>query len=517
MLRTTSLLFALILSVACGSITTDEPDGSVPDVMVLETRTLELISDTRLTLSAGAISEIEVRYSDRMGRPLADEALDIALEGTANDSSLLDLEIITDDDGEAMVTVIAGAVASTFRVRVSAEDASAVYVNVSVSDSGFGRLAVTPLYAGERNGDLGVAVLTGATCDDERVYEERTRYRALGSDATADFVGLPAGVPLAIVGRLDGTELLAAGCISVTIEPGAMAMSDVVLSDFDLRSAGAYETHLRFDISALQEPAYESLLGVGVGPETYAEILLNALEMSLEETGATNELMELRSARERGLDAIYAASIREQAAGFDVALEAMADEVRSSLGEVDIVTDLRVGETLMMATRDVRVGGVSLGMVATGFNAPVELRATIEEGGQALLIERLDIHLSAGALSRALARGAAAEAGFESVADWLSVLARCESIPSPIDSCDADCTRDACERSLETLVGELSVAYSALDESWPEVRTSGSVRLEDTSGDLVPDNLGAELDGQWGTEGPSVAVSVDGERILPPE
>lgn len=518
MLRTTSLLFVLILSAACGPITTDEPDGSVPDVMVLETRSLVLTSATRLTLSEGAISEIRVRYSDRLGQALSEETLDVALEGTANDSSLDSLEITTNDDGQGMVTVIAGAVAGTFRVRVSAEDAPAVYVNVSVSDSGFGRLTVTPLYDGDREGDLGVAVLTGATCDDERVFDERTRYRALGEETAVEFVGIPAGVPLAIVGRLDGAELLAAGCVDgVVVEPGGMETTDVSLTDFELRSAGAYETHLRFDVSALQEPAYDALLGARIGVDFYAEMLLNALEEMLVEMGLTEQLTELLAAREGGLAETYAMSIQDLAAGFDVALNAMADEVRASLTEVDIVADLRLGETVMMATRDVRVADESLGMVATGFNAPIELRASVEEGGQSLLVERLNIHLSAGALSRALARRSAVEAGFESVVSWVSALARCESFPSPIDLCDADCARAACERSIAVLVDELDVSYSALDESWAEVRTAGSVLLEDTTGDLVADSVLADLEGQWGTEGPSVAVSVDGERLLPPE
>ncbi|MFK8003048.1 MAG: hypothetical protein AB8H86_25995 [Polyangiales bacterium] len=518
MLRITSLLFVLVLSAACGNISTDEPDGSVPDVMVLETRSLQLLSATRLTLSEGAISEIRVRYSDRLGRVLPGETLNIALDGTANDSSLDNLEITTDEDGEGMVTVIAGAVAGTFRVRVSAEDASAVYVTVSVSDSGFGRLTVTPLYEGERVGDLGVAVLTGATCDDERVYDERTRYRSLGEDRSVEFVGIPAGVPLAIVGRLDGAELLAAGCVDgVMVDPGGMETTDVLLTDFGLRSAGAYETHLRFDVSALQEPTFDALLGAQIGEEFYAEMLLNALEELLLEAGSTEQLTELLAARERGLDQSYAMRIREQAAGFDVALGAMAEEVRASLGEVDIVADLRLGETVMMATRDVRVSGDSLGMVATGFNAPVELRASVDEGGQTLVVERLNIHLSAGSLSRALARRSAVEAGYETVSGWVSALARCESSPSPIDSCSAECAQSVCERSIAVLVEELDVAYSALDESWAEVRSAGNVRLEDTSGDLITDTVVANLEGQWGTEGPSVAVSVDGERLLPPE
>lgn len=518
MLRISSLLFVLILSAACGPITTDEPDGSVPDVMVLETRSLVLTSATRITLSEGAISEIGVRYSDRLGQALAGETLSIALEGTANDSSLDNLEITTDPMGRGVVTVIAGAVAGTFRVRISAQDASAVYVNVSVSDSGFGRLNVTPLYEGEREGDLGVAVLTGATCEDERVYDERTRYRALGEETFVEFVGIPAGVPLAIVGRLDGDELLAAGCVDgVMVDPGGMSMADVLLTEFGLRSAGAYETHLRFDVSALQEPAFEALLGAQVGEEFYAEMLLNVLEEILLEAGSTEQLTELLAARERGLDQTYAMRIREQAAGFDVALGAMAEEVRASLGEVDIVADLRLGETVMMATRDVRVADESLGMVATGFNAPVELRASVEEDGQTLVVERLNIHLSAGALSRALTRRSAVEAGYEGLSDWVSALARCESFPSPIDSCSAECARSACERSIAALVEELDVAYSELDESWAEVRTAGNVRLDDTSGDLITDTVTANLEGQWGAEGPAVAVSVDGERLLPPE
>ena len=518
MLRITSLLFALLLGAACDGITMDEPDGSVPDVMVLETRTLELRSDTQVTLSEGAIAEIRVRYSDRMGSGLAGETLAVALEGTANDSSLDRLEIITEDDGEGMVTVIAGAVAGTFRVRISAADASAVYVNVSVSDRGFGRLSVTPLYAGEREGDLGVAVLTDATCSDERIYVERSRYRTLGEGTAVEFVGIPAGVPLAIVGRLDGAELVAAGCVDgVMVEPGGLSTTNMLVEDFDLRSAGAYETHLRLDTRALQGPAYDSLLSARVGVEATAEMLLNVLEDMFVESGETDALLELQAARARGLDASYAASIRELAAGFDVALEAMADEVRSALLEVDVVVDLRLGDAVTMATRDVRVAERSVGAIATGFNAPVDLRASVEAGGASLLVERLNIHLSAGALSRALARRSAADAGFESVGGWVSSLARCASYPSPFDACDADCARAACERSIEALVSELNVAYSALDEAWPEVRTSGRVRLEDSTGDLVTDVVSANLAGQWGVAGPSVAVRVDGTRLLPPE
>ena len=90
---------------------------------------------------------LRVRYSDRLGTPLPNAKIKLAIFGDPKGSTLSLSTTATDDDGEATVTVRAGASAATFSVRVTApQDEVTFYLEVTTAT--LGALNITSKYSG---------------------------------------------------------------------------------------------------------------------------------------------------------------------------------------------------------------------------------------------------------------------------------------------------------------------------------------------------------------------------------
>ncbi len=167
-LRRVAAAVALLLA-GCASDDGVPPDGGPGgDAAAVPTAQLVITTETSLGLVFGEEAEIHVLYRETSGEPIAGEEVRFALVGRANDSSLSMLRATTNADGDAMVRVTAGHTASSYRVRLSADRAASVSVDVAVSDAGFGGLHVTVDWEGERQvASRRVSVFSGASCSAE--------------------------------------------------------------------------------------------------------------------------------------------------------------------------------------------------------------------------------------------------------------------------------------------------------------------------------------------------------------
>jgi len=512
----------------CGS-TVEVPDAG-PDGAVTPTRYLEVEGESSLMLVFGDEARILVRYLDENRAPIAGGIVTFALEGRAHDSSLLGLDGITQDDGIAETTLMAGSTRAAFRVRITAEDADPLWVDVAVGDEGFGQLEVATTYEGEREPRLGVAVFADLSCDDELTMETRGDwYRAVESvEDPVTFIGLPAGVSFAVVGRGEGPsgDLLAYGCVDgVTIRAEELQMAEVDIVDLPQQSRGVYDTELDF-----ATPETASLLGTQVAmrystiADSGARAILDAAEAQLIEAGNEDLALLLSMVREESMESAFAAQLRADGAGPEAALAFVEALVRERAKRVVIAGTLRIGDGLVFQVMGVQSGTeeVVLDLTSPGL---LELEASAEgslaEGGEMLSLDALTIALPAAALVDGIASAELDADGAGGLAEPMVQRASCELVLPPegtAEYCDEACFQMACEHAVENLAGELLVGLEDIGRS--HVQMSGEVGLTDDTADLTSDTLMAELDGEWTGEGDetpeTLAVEMAGTRVVAP-
>lgn len=528
------VLSALLLAcTACGdgSFVYDAtlPDAGPPR----ETHRLEIVGPAMLSLTSGEDALIQVRYSDRELRALPAAEVRFALEGRANDSTLEVLARTTDADGRAQVTLMAGVLPSVYRVRVTADDASPVFVDVSVSDEGFGRLAVTPLYEGEREFvELGVTIFSGTTCEDPATLEESgDRYQAVGPDGPPlSFGGLPAGTPLTVVARGRGTmgTLLAWGCVDdLRLRDMETTEIDVSLRDRAQLPGGSYRTSTALDgtVSGAAIADEVRALRDRVAASEAASILdaAHAIFLLAGDVASAEGLVSERAA---GLDDALATQLT-MGVGVGAVLTELADRVEGELAMLEFVGTLRVASAeprISFAIDRVAAGADTaepFDTMRTSLTAAATLVATVAEDGTTLAVERLEVRLRSSALVRAVASRAAAADGATDRMSWLMADASCEALVAVPDSaCDDSCLREACHMSAQEAFAAFDEALTELDDRRSTIVLSGSVDFIEVDGDLTADVLDGTLSGEWiglASEDPEpIDAEFSGARIVPP-
>ncbi|MFW5920786.1 MAG: hypothetical protein ACOCUS_03010, partial [Polyangiales bacterium] len=264
---------ALALS-GCSTPVAESPDdGGMGDADVAPSTSLEVVDEPRLGLVFGEGATFRVRYRRDDGTPIEGGTVRFALDGNAHDSTLDEVEATTGTDGIARGTVLAGTTRAAFRVRVTAEGAAAVFLDVSVSDRGFGtlRAEIAP-YDGERTVDHVVLNVFAATsCDAEGLLgrtADRSKRLSL-EESSARFLGLPADLSYAVTARGEnaGDEALAWACVDgIEVMADDDVRTDVALSDLPLEVAGEYD--MAADVAAPEVAATfdEAATSSGLAP-----------------------------------------------------------------------------------------------------------------------------------------------------------------------------------------------------------------------------------------------------------
>ena len=480
---------------------------------------LTLESASSFALRFGEQVDIEVRYTE-LGAPVPGVPIRFALEGRAHDSAVADLSVETDADGRARTRVIAGSTASAFRVRVSAERAAPLYVNVSVGNEGFGTIVVRAEYDGARTEPLRriIEVYSRMSCSDERPpFPDISAVLDEPSVLEARFRTLPAGITYAIFGRVEGRAgvVLARACADgVSVVRDEETLVDLQFDDEPLVLEGEYAARLSLDAAAsstwaadLAHAAVTDAIGAAGGA---AALYLDALDAELRDRGETVAADALASERASGVpEAALQASLEEAESDPAAALAAHIDALGARIAAIEIGGPLSLSVVDGAPVATWSASELSLGMSAPDWPAltidPAAAGLVLEPAlalsgpaGDTLALESLGFSLPFGALARAAIDAETSARGVASPGELLASGAGCTAFAAwiaddPIvgPACVDDCPRAACVRALDGLV---EAALSAIETSASprrSVELSGSIAMLDENGDLVVDVLSA--------------------------
>jgi hypothetical protein len=290
------LIFAsafVTLASACGDSGTPPGNGddAGPSLRRLE---IQVPPGDQLGLAFGESRELDVRYFDVDGHPLAGAEVRFALvvdSGSDPAGAVLSAgSASTDNAGLAVVTVTGGAVAASFRVRADADQATPVYFFVSVADEGFAALHAKLQHVGDRpaadfaslearlyGGDQTCATLDPAAPPDSPFP---TRTLAFGDDAV--FPQLPANLPYTLLAWGEGSagQLLASGCVELSggqVPASATLALELPVVDAAERLAARYALVSTLDLGHVRDLLLADRLGWAVSgcPTGAAQLLLD--------------------------------------------------------------------------------------------------------------------------------------------------------------------------------------------------------------------------------------------------
>lgn len=540
LLRCVAIFAVLFGFAACdGDRADDAPGadaGSTAEVAeVVEGRRLDVAGERSFRLVAGAEIGIRVRLLGRDGRPIAHAPVAFALIGRAQDASLAELTVTTDAEGMAANTLTAGEMVATFRVRVSAEGADDVYLDVAVSDAGFGMLAVEAPYTGARV--VAQRVLTAqaeARCGAE--VTDGDPMLTLTDADEAVFIALPAETRYAVSAVASGADgtVLARGCVDeIQVEADGEVRATVEFGDEPLQPAGTFDLEATLDTTAPAESLVEALeeavvsLVLDVAGDAHAltpgaALLLDSLDDTLRSEPYSDRpgMTDLADAIEAEravpttmptLDESLQLALETGGHGPEPVIERLAGAVTESLSRTKLAAQVmfdRDGKDLPMAWRALRVDAVpvpervnvptvDLSMLDDDAVAEADFRAAKD----AVEIVEVRFRLSFGALAaqslRAMASG---EGGIETEllddlgCDVFRVWRETQSVGP--DVCHGPCMRAACERALARMLAAAELAWGTVDEQRARVRLHGTLALEDEDGDLDVERI--ETDLLWG-------------------
>jgi hypothetical protein len=501
----------------------------------LGTRKLELTSNTSLKLGFGAQSHVRGRLLDDAGKPLAGEHVSFALLGRPLDSAVAELDAQTDDSGAFVNTLIAGKSDATFRVRVSSEGAYDAFVDVGVSNAGFGTLVVTASYGGDRMvQQRSVFAQAGVDCKDAARMSGDPMATFAGGDAQATLPALPAGTKYAVtvVAESGSGTVVAQGCVDgVTIESDMQTPVEIQFKDSALMSKGEFALTATLDatlpasaLSAVLRSAEEAAIvgdtpGQPAPPDAEARFLLDSLDYVLRSKDFAGATGVTTLAKALASDRMQAASdatpdhtlqsqleLNSQGALAAVALVAMLSQ--ADLEAMRIEGALSLGSSVTFQPErivavPVRPKAADVAVDLTKTKATTDARLLSNQDALELSSVRFDAQLGALASQVASAvmsttapgRGADIRStlGCKTLGEWLG-----QQKYATAAACGKDCLAAACERAASRLLDAADTALSAEDDARPALTLSSTLALHDENGDLIAEKLtGDTLSGEW--------------------
>lgn len=541
MLRSSLFFFAALALSACGPTEVTVDGGFASDASSGPAGRIVIDSARSLGLTYEEASEIEVRYLED-GSPRGGVTLRFVLDGNANDAVLEDLEVVTNGDGVARTELVAGTVGSAFRVRVSAARAPSAYIDVSVSNAGFGAIRVDAPYDGARAewSRRVITVYSETECDPPGGYPASRVARVLPLDDSAEpevtFNTLPVGLAYAVVGVVEGStgEVLASACVdSVAVLADARTDVNLRFADVALMPSGTYEAELVLDADAFEAVV---MRGIDAGIPA-ASVGADAMLLAVED--------ELRA---RGFDAVADAFAVERMTG------APADDLDADLAGdgADAAEGLRrFFSRLLELFGKVRFGGplalelegdaltatwsvtdLQIGEVGTP-DGPAPLPIDPELFGLALApsvgltwrpeddevkVDSLSLSLPIGVLVSAALEVALADPSsapgraLRDAAGCGTLIAWVADDPTLSPVCDASCADAACAAALSPVLDAAQTAM--LEEPGLDmVSLAGPLAAIDDDGDLVVDRLDGTLPGSW-TSASAMPATVDATATM---
>lgn len=512
-----SACFALSFSFGCGSDTQVLlPDVGAPDGGMGERR-IEVLTVGSLLLGFGEEGRVDVRVVRGDGTGVSGAPVRFALDGTANDASLDVVSVGTDRMGNAGTRVIAGGASGTFRVRATTEGAVAVFIDVAISDAGFGTVRVSYADESERSPVVFVAELyTGTGCQLAEAGGSPDRVVAfLDGQSMLSFLGLAAGPTYSVLVRgtdVEGEEV-AIGCNDGVLVPtDGEAVVTVTLAARERLLAAGYDAKVSFALGPLHtlaDGAASSAVTSLLGGSTEAAVFLDALGADLRLAGFEAEADALEDARSMtSLEADFGTHLVDTDSGLSVAALEVTSALRQMFTHAELVGTIGFDDAPLLATLLLTRTGVGQppGPLPTvpwlSLIDPIPPSAvTLDSFGLSLGVD-LHIALGAGSALAVLldlieATDAASYWGAAASVDEVASFA----LPAGIEAaCNTVC-RAGVFRSVSVRLSERTrEAFGALDADHAGLALVGMAQTVDDDRDFVSDAfVGSSLTATWGT------------------
>ncbi|MFW6049902.1 MAG: hypothetical protein ACODAU_01940 [Myxococcota bacterium] len=509
-------------------------DATLPDGAAPEGNTLQVRSDQPVTLAPEASTEIELLLTGPDGTPVADEAMELSVQGESGATLAAD-EAVTGSDGVARVGLVAGEGLEAFLVQVSAPAAATVRVPVSVGDRGFVDLEVVgdDRVVGREVDGWMAQLFVGRRCEEEPWREaEPGRSVAIEPNGPVPFPALPVGLPAAVAVLAEGTnaEPVGVGCGQVTIP--AEGPINLMVSAFalPLELSGTFDLTLRLDAEgvadALANELREAATGFAGGPGAESGNLLDAIEREVRARDPDLGAIFAQRRETFDLDRELQTSLDREERGIDAVVGSVTERIRSTLGLLEVRGPLTVrpgaDDPFDLAVDrvdaiDPRTGDVVSSTPASAFGAGSEtfFEGTPLPSRDELQLTRLEVDVPAGTVAADLLELGTVTGGTAELAARLAEPLGCPIAaellagePLLFDACPEECALAACRRVADGIARDVLAETRALDGRLQRVRvdtgTITRIPVDDDDGDLRVDAF--EVGGLRGTFG-----SIEGE------
>ncbi len=484
--------------------------GPAPDAAIVRRRALVPESNGVVTLAPLAERTLRVRLLEDEA-PVAGASIAFALEGSVRSSTLRALEGVTSSDGAASVTLVAGPLPTTFRLRVTASGAAPVVIDVSVG-SEFGDLEVTlepdvtrdvAAYLVQLVADVPCASIPSSPSGgDERTLTSGivvTTYRSLPTSASWT---------LSVRGRSEAGVIVARGCAEgIRVSPHATARSSVAVHDLPLDPGGSFALALELDATTATAPVARSLLEAST-PARDAALLLDGLASALE---GSRDAATLIAARREGLDAQLAAQLEREGSTWAASVSSLATDATDALGSVRLEGTLVVGDPVRVTSLRASAAG---SVLPPSFEASLARLASVS-GRDAIAISGFDVEVGGASLWLSTLDALARRAGSDVAASvregesCAALVALVESDPR-LASCDERCVRGGCAAAADELLRSLAERARALDDRLKRLRFDATLAMHDDDRDLRADRLDGDVQLFWLSDDGASALELPG-------
>jgi hypothetical protein len=492
-------------------------------------------------LAFGQRATIVVRLATAGGLPLAGGVVMFAIavdlpNESAGGSTLGTARAETDATGMARVDVVAGAAATSFRVRASASGSPPAFVTITVGDTGFSTLEVVPQHLGMREPAGAVEVRLyrgGVRCADlpaEAPPSSPYPPRSAPFDGVAAFDALSAESDYAVLAWVMAEAGIdAAGCVDLAprqLRAGARATLVLPVAERPLEAAVEYQATSSFDLLPARQMVFPpgglwARAGCARGA---AEVLLDCaidalddadpLDCMIADPGVTaRRLLEGRG--EVGADGCRdGGPMSPDARLTRVLTAAPAPGLPAATAELlDLLDTLSLESTIALAAPVARqtLGRATLERAGTLVHTQLiaTARPLLAASAPALRPRDSD-ELQLGTFAYTLRLGDLAARAMEPALGDVHVLGQrlaaaaragtasgCPAISMtvcPLANLPAECLADACAQAVPAIDALLAEPFTRLDGDGVDFMLEGSAVLMDADRDFAAEQL---LGGSW--------------------
>lgn len=268
---------------------------------------LKTAGPTAFGLGYGDLQALGLRYLDAQGQAIGGGQVRFKIFGDPQGSTLSGDRAVTDPDGNAAVSLTAGAAEATFRVEASADGAPPLDFAISVSRFAFVTLDADLAYAGAQ---MGQVVAVRAMLYDDRACAALPpspgappplrQGVAAGPSGTVSFPLLLAD-GYALTGRAEDAagHLVAYGCVDLAppaLPPGAEVAVPVPLARVAPRVTGSWVVKATIDLSQAAPPPLAAWQALGTCALAPAQPLLDGIDQSIGAGSLSDAIAQHRGA-----------------------------------------------------------------------------------------------------------------------------------------------------------------------------------------------------------------------------